>query len=248
MRVTEFRKYELLGAYHWAATFGPWRRVSPRLRSLYALALRAVAAEIRVRGALGLDVGCGDGVMLRMAKEAGAAMVGVDVTRAALRLVRQLCRGAGLEARVLRCDAQSLPFPSGTFDFATCLEVIEHVPDPHALIRELHRVLAPRGVAVLSTPVAAENGALQDPYHLREFRPEEIHAMAERRFPRVSVRGVYPRFLDRIYIRGTGVRRLDRIIRGAFKAATRVGLNPYRLAGFQDPAACRTIVTICAKA
>ncbi|MGQ9592123.1 MAG: class I SAM-dependent methyltransferase, partial [Planctomycetota bacterium] len=248
MHELEFAKYDLLGPYHWAATFGPWTRVSPRLRSLYVLAFRAVAAEIRVRGALGLDVGCGEGVMLRMASAAGAEMVGVDLTRTALRLALALCREAGLQSTVLRCDAKSLPFPSETFRFAVCLEVIEHVPDPDALLRELHRVLRPRGVVVLSTPVAEETGALQDPYHVREFRPEEIRAIAERFFPRVCVRGVYPRFLDRIYVRGTGVRALDRIIRGAFKAATRVGLNPYRIAGFRDPAACRTIVAICAKA
>lgn len=248
MRVTEFGKYDLLGAYHWAAVFGPWRRVSPRLRSLYSLALRAVGAEARVRGALGLDVGCGDGVMLRVASEAGAAMVGVDATRAALRLARRLCRDASLDAMVLRCDAQSLPFQSGTFDFATCLEVIEHVSDPDALLGELHRVLVPKGVAVLSTPVADPSGALQDPYHVREFRPEEIRALAGRRFRRVQVHGVYPRFVDRVYVRGTGVRTADRFIRGAFKAATRVGLNPYRLAGLRDPAACRTILAVCAKA
>ena len=52
----------------------------------------------------------------------------------------------------IRCDGQSLPFKENLFDTILCIDVLEHVPNPHQMIAELVRVLKPGGVLILSTP------------------------------------------------------------------------------------------------
>ncbi len=56
--------------------------------------------------------------------------------------------------------SRGLPFGDGTFDFAFCIEVLEHVPNPFGTVSEIHRVLRPGGVLVLSVP---------NPYHVKEL-------------------------------------------------------------------------------
>jgi SAM-dependent methyltransferase len=59
-------------------------------------------------------------------------------------------------------DAADIPVPDSTFDAALCTEVLEHVPDPIAVVRELARILKPGGRLLLSAPL----GLHQEPYHL----------------------------------------------------------------------------------
>lgn len=80
---------------------------------------------------------------------------------------------AGLQGEQLRhggyggidylCDATAIPVPDGSFDAVLCTEVLEHVPAPDALIRELARVLRPGGRLMLSAPLGS--GIHQEPYH-----------------------------------------------------------------------------------
>jgi len=224
--VQQFDKYERHGPYHWNKVFGPWSRVSPRLRGLYIAALGAVKRELRLRGARGLDIGCGEGVMLRLAAEQGAAMTGLDGMAAALAMARKLCASAGHNPALVRGDAQQLPFRDGAFDFVTCLEVIEHLERPESMLKEVRRVLRPGGVVVLSTPVA--DGPLKDPFHVKEFTPEELReAIAQAGLEMVNLLGLHPRWLDRLYFRATGWRTADKVVRAGIKATTALGCNPY---------------------
>jgi 2-polyprenyl-3-methyl-5-hydroxy-6-metoxy-1,4-benzoquinol methylase len=94
MSVQHFEKYDRLGPYHWRKVFGPWWRVSPVTSGLYLAAVKAIGARMKLKGARGLDVGCGDGVILRLCAERGAQMVGLDGSGTALRLALQLCSDA----------------------------------------------------------------------------------------------------------------------------------------------------------
>jgi SAM-dependent methyltransferase len=53
----------------------------------------------------------------------------------------------------VRCDATILPFAGGCFDLVLCTEVLEHVPDPDATLKEIHRTLKQDGALVLTTPL-----------------------------------------------------------------------------------------------
>lgn len=61
------------------------------------------------------------------------------------------------------CDARAIPVPDHSFDAVLCTEVLEHVPDPVAVVRELGRVLKPGGRLILTAPLGS--GIHQAPYH-----------------------------------------------------------------------------------
>lgn len=61
------------------------------------------------------------------------------------------------------CDAASIPVADGSFDVVLCTEVLEHVPEPIRVVREMGRVLRPGGIAVITAPLGS--GLHQEPHH-----------------------------------------------------------------------------------
>lgn len=111
---------------------------TPRLELMARLVRRAAPGSV-------LDVGCGAGWLLDRLQEDGRArrLVGVDAAAS--------CSTPGWEYRAGDVTAR-LPADDDEFDLVVLGEVIEHVPDPDALLAEVRRVLRPGGVLVLSTP------------------------------------------------------------------------------------------------
>ena len=93
-----------------------------------------------------LEVGVGGGNVL---ERIGGVQFGIDLSPFILRKARIRL---GARASLVRSDAMALPFRDGAFDRVYCSEVLEHVLDPESVIREMHRVLAPGGIAVISVP------------------------------------------------------------------------------------------------
>jgi ubiquinone/menaquinone biosynthesis C-methylase UbiE len=114
------------------------------------LALRRafLLAHVRAGDAV-LDVGCGAGELSAALLHAGAAPVGVDVAREALRRARE--RVPGLELR-LWAPGEPLPLDDASVDAVWAGEVVEHVADVAPWLSELRRVLRPRGTLLLTTP------------------------------------------------------------------------------------------------
>jgi len=111
------------------------------------LALIIIKRFLGKRGALSmLDVGCGTGATLGRLTALGSA-VGLDYAPEALALCRRRTR-----ARLVRGDAEQLPFADGTFDLVTALDVMEHLDRDEAAVKEMARVLRPGGLAVLTVP------------------------------------------------------------------------------------------------
>ena len=127
-------------------------------------------------GDLLLDLGCGFGRHAFEAARRGAAVVALDAGPEEVAEVRATI-GAMKEAGELppehpatavQGDALALPFPDGTFDRVIASEVLEHIPDDTAAIRELARVLRPGGTMAVTVPRCvpeAINWALSDEYH-----------------------------------------------------------------------------------
>ena len=122
-----------------------------------------------------LDVGCGDGQFLRLMRRAGWIVDGVDFDRKAIENAKIKY---GLELH--HGDLASVRFPASTFDAITMSHVIEHVPDPLALLKECRRILKPGGRLIAATPNVNSLGhhhfgscwlGLDPPRHLHLFSP-----------------------------------------------------------------------------
>lgn len=98
-------------------------------------------------GAAVLDIGARDGGLRRFLPE-GVKYQGIDIAP----------EFAGADV-LIRDVSQGIPFPDGSYDFVFCIEVLEHVPNPFGTLGEIHRVLKPGGVLILSVP---------NPYHVKE--------------------------------------------------------------------------------
>lgn len=96
-------------------------------------------------GRRALDAGCGSGYWLDWLAERGWTAHGVDSSSV---MVGQARRVPG--ARVGLADVRHLPYADETFDLVLSIEVIRYLPDTHRVLRELHRVLKPGGVAVVT--------------------------------------------------------------------------------------------------
>jgi SAM-dependent methyltransferase len=145
---------ETLGRYqlHYAKQFPP-ERIEPSRRQLLASVV-ARAGTLSAPGRL-LDVGCGGGHLLAMARTAGWRPLGTDIAHEA-------CRAAGTTAPVVRAAAEALPFRAGSLDAVTLVNVLDHTTRPGAVVREAARVLRPGGLLVVRVP----NGA----FHARVTR------------------------------------------------------------------------------
>lgn len=135
---------------HWAPTT-PARRALYQVRLLLDLQANSIERDLRAtfagfRGRL-LDVGCGNSPYRHLLDPAATQYQGVDVPAAA---------DFGYQnPDIVYYDGHALPFPDATFDAVLCTEVIEHIPDPTEIIREMHRVLKPGGRLIATIPWSA---------------------------------------------------------------------------------------------
>ena len=98
-----------------------------------------------------LDIGCGIGGSARyLAKKFGSEVTGVTLSEAQIRRAKELT-DPSLPVRFQKADALHLPFPDAHFDFVWSCESGEHMPDKHAFLSEMIRVLRPRGRLLMAT-------------------------------------------------------------------------------------------------
>lgn len=145
-----------------------------------------------------LDAACGAAPGLRYFDERGAQVIGLDVSRAALRAAREYLPAAHL----VRADLDApLPVAATTFDLIVLREAIEHVRDAAATLRDCLRALRPGGCVAITTPnlwdarrplFAAMHRTWSgdaDPTHQHLFTPHEMAALLRQvGFDRVNVR------------------------------------------------------------
>ncbi|HJL19831.1 MAG TPA: class I SAM-dependent methyltransferase [Sandaracinaceae bacterium LLY-WYZ-13_1] len=130
----------------------------------------------RVEHATLLDMGCGTGYTLSRLPR-GMRAVGLDYSEHALTLAER--RAPGVE--LVRGSAYHLPFADGAFDAVLALDVLEHLDDDQRAAREIARVLAPGGVAVVAVPAVRwlwsdHDVALE---HRRRYHLPELEVVLE---------------------------------------------------------------------
>jgi len=127
-----------------------------------------------------LDVGCGSGAAVRRAAPLVERSVGVDLSEGMLRRADELA--AGLEGvEFVEGDAEALPFEDGEFTAVLCTTSFHHYPEPFAALREMRRVLAPGGRAVIGDGCTDNPGARVLNLLLRTFQPSHVNFYASGR-------------------------------------------------------------------
>jgi len=130
-----------------------------------------------------LDVGCGSGALMAAMRDQGWEVHGEDTTPAAVRLARE---HFGLD--VFQGTLEEANYPDAHFDAVVLWNVIEHVPDPPATLREVARVTRPGGIVVMATPnvdsfeahIFGSRWALWEaPRHFNVFSPRTMDRVLE---------------------------------------------------------------------
>jgi len=122
---------------------------APTIRESY---LRTAKSQVHLiqkytSGTNLLDIGCAQGFFLFSASKAGYVTKGIEIARDAVAYARKEF-GLDVEARLF----EELRFPENHFDVVTLWYVLEHVPYPLMILKEVHRILKPGGLLVVSTP------------------------------------------------------------------------------------------------
>ena len=143
----ELARFEAL-ARHWWDPSGELRA----LHDLNPLRLAWVEERLGLAGKRVADVGCGGGILAEAMARRGAHVVGIDLSAGPLEVARRHAEEAGvsLDYRLLSAEALAREEP-GSFDAVTCMELLEHVPDPAAMVRSCASLLRPGGQLVLAT-------------------------------------------------------------------------------------------------
>ena len=149
----------------------------------------AQAALKPLAGKSALDIGCGAGLLCEPLARLGAAVTGVDAAAENVAAASAHAEGMGLDIRYMAGEVAGLDI--GTFDLVTSVEVIEHVADKPAFLKDVAARLAPDGLLVMSTPnrTAASRVLLvgtaeamgyvpKGTHHWEDFvTPEELEAL-----------------------------------------------------------------------
>lgn len=143
----EIRKFEEQNAAWWDKE-GEFKG----LHDINPLRLAYIAERAPLNGALVVDVGCGGGILAEAMARNGARVTGIDAGEAPLAAARAHAEAAGLEIVYRRATAEELAELSpGAFDAATCMELLEHVPDPPSIVRACGRLVKPGGTVFFGT-------------------------------------------------------------------------------------------------
>ncbi|MBN8716855.1 MAG: bifunctional 2-polyprenyl-6-hydroxyphenol methylase/3-demethylubiquinol 3-O-methyltransferase UbiG [Xanthomonadales bacterium] len=143
----ELDKFDAL-AQRWWDPDGPQKA----LHALNPARLGYVAQRIALRDAAVLDVGCGGGLLSEAMAATGARVTAIDLAPGLLKVARLhgLESGVKVDYRQATVEALAGELP-GAFDAVTCMEMLEHVPDPGSVVRACAVLLKPGGRLLLST-------------------------------------------------------------------------------------------------
>jgi 2-polyprenyl-6-hydroxyphenyl methylase/3-demethylubiquinone-9 3-methyltransferase len=143
----ELAKFSDLAHRWWdpAGEFRPLHEINP-------LRLAWIDAKARLAGKRVLDVGCGGGVLAEAMARAGAQVTGIDLAEKPLRVAQlhRLESGLSVDYELVSPEALAAREP-GRYDVVTCMEVLEHVPDPASTVGACARLARPGGDVFFAT-------------------------------------------------------------------------------------------------
>lgn len=173
-RQSELDKFAALASRWWDPN-GPQKP----LHALNPVRTAYVADRVSLQGARVLDVGCGGGLLSEALARAGAQVTAIDLADDLVRVADLHRREGGLEIdyQVKAVETLAAEQPGG-FDVVTCMEMLEHVPDPRAIIGACAKALRPGGrlfVSTLNRTPAAFALAIVGAEYVAQLLPRGTH-------------------------------------------------------------------------
>ena len=170
----ERKKFDSVASGWWDPE-GPFRP----LHELNPARLKFIADRAELSGAKVVDVGCGGGILAESLARKGAEVTGIDVAPRVLATALLHLHESGLEVDYREVTVEDLASESpGSFDVVTCMEMLEHVPDPASIIHSVQRLLKPGGHGFFSTlnrtPLAFALGIV-GAEHIARLLPRGTH-------------------------------------------------------------------------
>jgi 2-polyprenyl-6-hydroxyphenyl methylase / 3-demethylubiquinone-9 3-methyltransferase len=198
-----------------------WWDPTSEFRPLHEMnPVRLAWIEAQAQGLAGkdaLDVGCGGGILAESMAAAGARVTGIDLSEKALGVAKlhRLETGVSVDYRLVAAEAFAAEMPD-RFDVVTCMELLEHVPDPASVVAACATLAKPGGLAIFATinrnPKSYAFAILGAEYVL-QLLPRGTHDWA--RFIRPSELATFARRagLDLAALAGMAYNPLTRIFR-----------------------------------
>ena len=122
------------------------------LHQINPVRLAYVRDRVRLQGRRILDVGCGGGLLAEAMAAAGARVTGIDMVVPSLAVARRHALESGVAVDYCQSTAEAWAGDHREiYDVITCMELVEHVPDPAGLIQALSRMVRPRGDLFFAT-------------------------------------------------------------------------------------------------
>ena len=143
----EIEKFNLLAHKWWDPTseFKPLHEINP-------LRLNFIKSSVNLNGKKVLDVGCGGGILSESLASKGADVTGIDQGDKVIQIAKLHANESGVKVKYKHINIED--FYKNTderFDVITCLEMLEHVPDPNSIINTCSKLLKPGGKVFFST-------------------------------------------------------------------------------------------------
>ena len=143
----EVERFDTLAAQWWDPR-GPLRT----LHEINPVRLDYIRTHATIEGQRVLDVGCGGGLLSEALAAEGADVTGIDLAEHSLAVARAHAASSGLTVDYVEADIESYSSAhAGGFDIVTCLELLEHVPDPEHVVAGCARAVKPNGLVFFST-------------------------------------------------------------------------------------------------
>ena len=143
----EVEKFNLLAHKWWDETseFKPLHQINP-------LRLNFIVSKVKLSGSKVLDVGCGGGILSESLAKGGAEVTGIDQGGNVIKIAKLHMKESNLNINYKQLNIEDFFLNNKEkFDIITCLEMLEHVPDPSSIIDKCAALLKPGGTIFFST-------------------------------------------------------------------------------------------------
>ena len=145
--LAELAKFDALASRWWdpEGEFRPLHQINP-------LRLDWIRQRVKLDGTRAVDIGCGGGILAEAMTGCGATVTAIDMAEAPLAVARLHLLESGVDVDYRRMTAEELAEAEpGQYDVVTCLEMLEHVPDPSRVVRSCAELVRPGGHVFFST-------------------------------------------------------------------------------------------------